>query len=130
MSHSDHTPTPWEAQFHTTATGKPFGIIVGGNSKNGRMDVVICHGPDSHTEPVSYKAFQDGNANVLAAANDLLAALGLYALPFADEKQARAEFGDASVDRELARRAAIQKATAGWVNTARAAIAHATGVEP
>lgn len=70
-----HTPTPWEAQFHTTATGKPFGIIVGGNNKNSAMDVVVCHGPDSQAEPVSFKAFQDGNANVLAAAPEMLEAL-------------------------------------------------------
>lgn len=70
-----HTPGPWAAIFHETATGKPFGIIVGGKSSNGLMDTVICHGPDFRDESIGFKAFQAGNASVLAAAPSLLSAI-------------------------------------------------------
>lgn len=72
------TPAPWEASFHKTVTGKPFGIVTGGQPGNGRMDIVICHGPDAYDEPLSFKAFL-ANAPLIAAAPKLLAALELIA---------------------------------------------------
>lgn len=72
------TPAPWEASFHKTVTGKPFGIVTGGQPGNGRMDIVICYGPDAYDEPLSFKAFL-ANAPLIAAAPKLLAALELIA---------------------------------------------------
>ena len=46
-----------------------------------------------------------------AGAPDLLIMLQQYSLNLGHEKSARAEYGDAAVDRELSRRAAITKAT-------------------
>lgn len=71
-------PAPWEASFHKTVTGKPFGIVTGGQPGNGRMDIVICYGPDAYDEPLSFKAFL-ANAPLIAAAPKLLAALELIA---------------------------------------------------
>jgi hypothetical protein len=45
--------------------------------------------------------------------DELLSCVQKYDLPFTDDKQARAEFGDAAVERELFRRAAIAKAEGG-----------------
>lgn len=71
-------PAPWEVSFHKTVTGKPFGIVTGGQPGNGRMDIVICYGPDAYDEPLSFKAFL-ANAPLIAAAPKLLAALELIA---------------------------------------------------
>ena len=70
-----HTPGPWACEFHETAAGTPFGIVVGGKGKGGLMDTVICHAPDYRDEPVSYKAFKSANARLIAAAPELLEAL-------------------------------------------------------
>ena len=72
------TPAPWEASFHKTVIGKPFGIVTGGQPGSGRMDIVICHGPDAYDEPLSFKAFL-ANAPLIAAAPKLLDALELIA---------------------------------------------------
>lgn len=66
-----HTPGPWEASFHQTAVGTPFGIVTGSQSQDGRMDVVICHGPRAIDEPSSFKAFES-NARLIAASPALL----------------------------------------------------------
>lgn len=71
-------PAPWEVSFHETVTGKPFGIVTGGQPGSGRMDIVICHGPDAYDEPLSFKAFL-ANAPLIAAAPKLLDALELIA---------------------------------------------------
>lgn len=71
-------PAPWEVGFHKTVTGKPFGIVTGGQPGSGRMDIVICHGPDAYDEPLSFKAFL-ANAPLIAAAPKLLDALELIA---------------------------------------------------
>ena len=71
---TQHTPGPWEASFHQTANGTPFGIVCGGTSQDGRFDLVICHGPDATDEPTSFDAFKK-NARLIAAAPDLLEAL-------------------------------------------------------
>lgn len=70
-----HTPGPWACEFHETAAGTQFGIVVGGKGKAGLMDTVICHAPDYRDEPVSYKAFKSANARLIAAAPDLMEAL-------------------------------------------------------
>ena len=70
-----HTPGPWACEFHETAAGTPFGIVVGGKGKGGLMDTVICHAPDYRDEPVSYKVFKSANARLIAAAPELLEAL-------------------------------------------------------
>ena len=70
-----HTPGPWAVVFEKTATGKEFGLIVGGSGKTGLMNVVICHAPDSQAEPISFAKFQEANAHILAASIDTLKAL-------------------------------------------------------
>jgi hypothetical protein len=70
-----HTPGPWSVVFEKTSTGKDFGIICGGSGRSGLMDTVICHAPDSQSEPTSFKRFQEANARLMAAAPELLAAL-------------------------------------------------------
>ena len=58
-------------------------------------------------------ALQKAVTDLVANSPNLLDLLKKYEINFTDEKQARAEFGDFTVDRELLRRAAIAKATGG-----------------
>jgi hypothetical protein len=55
------TPGPWETVTGRTAVGRPFAVVVSNN-------VEICDEP-SVDVPLSNKAFLDGNAYYIAAAN-------------------------------------------------------------
>lgn len=92
---TQHTPGPWvinPIQLNQIATADATLAIA-------RATVLADHG-----ETIA-------NARLIAEAPALLMLANLYALDFTDERQARAEFGDASVDRELQRRAIVAKAT-------------------
>ena len=96
---SKHTPGPWKVR-----NGRE---VFCGNKR-------ICHVNAASKEPLNIKDELDvaaANARLIAAAPELLILANLYALVFQEEKQARAEYGDAAVDRELQRRAIIAKAT-------------------
>jgi hypothetical protein len=89
---SAHTPGPWQVDIDDGDVT----VFSGG------VNIAKIHGGEAE-----YLA----NAQLIAAAPEMLEALTLYALPFDDEKEARAEFGHAAVDRDLVRRSAIAKAT-------------------
>ena len=108
-----HTPGPWACEFHETAAGTPFGIVVGGKGKGGLMDTVICHAPDYRDEPVSYKVFKSANARLIAAApenyasNKELAATvrelcGAYGHPLPEASLARSDAAIAKAEKEQA----------------------------
>jgi hypothetical protein len=94
---SAHTPGPWQA--HVGQNGDVM-------TMDGLAIAECCLRYSSIEEPA-----QLANTVLIAAAPELLEALNQYALAFTDQKEARAEFGDLAVDRELVRRAAIAKAT-------------------
>jgi hypothetical protein len=95
---SDSTQGP----FSVAETRHKYDIVIRG-PKNEPIALVLIAGFS--------KKEGAANANLLAAAPDLLDALQQYSIGFTDESAARAEFGDYEVDRELKRRAAIARAT-------------------
>ena len=101
-----HTPGPWRVFHHswcdTTVCAEGF-------------DHGICSLDINHATEESQEKDGDvmaANARLISAAPDLLEALQLYSLPIhGDSREARAEFGDMAVEREMKARAAIAKAT-------------------
>ena len=91
-----------QGPFSVAETRHKYDIVIRG-PKNEPIALVLIAGFS--------KKEGAANANLLAAAPDLLDALQQYGIGFTDEAAARAEFGDYEVDRELKRRAAIAKAT-------------------
>jgi len=98
-----HTPGPW--------------IIKGPKNQDGADDYAIVAGREIIAEAFgrsSVKTFHPSlaNANLIAAAPDLLAVLSEYNLPLTgNDGSDNYEFGVFQVARELRRRAAIAKAT-------------------
>lgn len=96
---AQHTPGPW--QF-IQEDGTAASLV-----ESDGASILIMYALENSTGAAHFAA----NIQLICTAPELLMLASLYALDFTDEKQARAEFGDAAVDRELQRRAIVAKAT-------------------